>query len=133
MKQLLVWLIVILAFAGLLALASARADDARTNRIYAQAHLIGAQSSARQDLLAGLMPYTVLGLAALGGIITIVALTGGVVALIGGVVAIVAMWSERPQAAPPRIIERQMVILMQPGQTRRETWQQLSEIKLLEE
>jgi len=125
MKNALLWLIVILAFAGLLALASARADDARTNRLYARAHLVEAQSSARQDLLAGLMPYTIIGLATIGGVIA-------VVALVAGVVAVVAIWSDRPQAAPPRVIERQMVILLQPGQTPREFWRQVSKVKLLE-
>lgn len=120
MKQVLMWSIVILALAGLLALASARADDARANRIDAQARLVGAQSSARQDLLVGLMPYALLGLVTItGGTITIVALT----------------W---PRPTPPaqtqiierriierRIIERQMVILIQPGQSRRKVYQVL--------
>ena len=119
MKQAVLWLIVILAFAGLLAIASARADDARTNRLYARAHLVEAQSSARQDLLAGLMPYTIVGLAAIGGTIS-------VVALMAGVVAVVVIWSNRPQPQTTQIIERQMVILLQPGQTRPEFWRQVA-------
>ncbi len=125
MKHFFMWLIVILAFAGLLALASARADDARTNRIYATAHLVGVQSSARQDTLAAMMPYAILGLATIGGTIA-------VVALVAGVVAVVALWSSRPPPAPTRVIERQMIIMLQPGQTPREFWRQVSKVKLLE-
>jgi hypothetical protein len=120
MKQAILWLIVVLSFAGLLALATARADDARTNRLYARAHLVEAQSSARQDTLAALMPYTIIGLATIGGVIA-------VVALVAGVVCVAAVWSSRLRGATiqPKIIERQMIILIQPGQSRREVYQLL--------
>ena len=125
MKDLFLWLILILALVILLALAAARANDAQTSRLYARAHLVDSQSSARQDLLAGMMPYAILGLAAISGVIA-------VVALVAGVVAVVAIWSSRPPSTPIREIERQTIILLQPGQTRRDFWRQVSEVRLLE-
>jgi hypothetical protein len=123
MKDLLLWLIVILGLVGLLMLASAKADDARASRLYARAHVIEANSSARQDLLAGLMPYAILGLATIGGVIAIVALTAGTV-------AVVTIWSSQLQAGPARVIERQqMIVMIQPGQSRREIFKLLSRAK----
>jgi ABC-type multidrug transport system permease subunit len=124
MKNLFLWLIVILGIATLLTLASAKADDARTNRLYARAHLVEANSSARQDLLVGMMPYAVLGLATVGGVVAIVALAAGAV-------AVVAVWSDRGQARP-MMIERQMIIMIQPGQSRREVYKLLSNSKELQ-
>lgn len=128
MKQAMMWLIVVLAFAGLLALASARADDARTSRLYARAHLVEVNSSARQDLLTAMMPFIILGLATIGGTIAIVALTYGLV-------TVAAIWLNRPPPPPAAatiILERQIIVMLQPGQTRRELWQQVSKVELLE-
>ncbi len=120
MKQAFLWLIVILGLVGLLTLASARADEARTSRLYARAHLVEAQSSSRQYLLAGLMPYTIIAVSIIGGTIAIVA-------LVAGVVAVVAVWPRSP-VAPGRVIEieTRTIILLQPGQSRRELWRALS-------
>lgn len=125
MKNALLWLIaIIIAFAIMLTATGFNADR-QTQRLYAQAHLTNAQSSARQDLLAGLMPYTIIAVAVIGGTIA-------TAALIAGAVAITAIWASRPQAPPTRVIERQTMILLQPGQTPREFWRQMSDIKLLE-
>ncbi len=126
MKIFAQWLLVFILAAVLLAYAAGKVTDKQTQRLYARAHLVESQSSARQDLLAGLMPYAILGLATISGVIA-------VVALIAGAIAITAIWSDRPQAAPTKVIERQIIVMLQPGQTRRDFWQQLNEIKLLEE
>ena len=126
MNDVMKWAVLIFLLACLLAMATAKADDARTNRLYARAHLVDAQASARQDTLAAMMPYTIVGVAVIGGVIA-------VVALVAGVVAVVAIWSERSsQAEPPKVIERQVIIVLQLGQTRRDFWRQASEVKFLD-
>lgn len=124
MKIFVQWLLVFILAAILLAYISGEAADKQTNRLYARAHLVDSQSSARQDTLAAMMPYAILGVATIGGVIAIIA-------LVAGIVAVVAIWSSRPATQPVREIERQMIIMLQPGQTRREVWRQVSEIKLI--
>lgn len=117
MKDLILWIILLLSLVGLLTLAFAKADDARTNRLYARAHLVEVKSDARQDTLTGLMPYVVIVAIAIGGSVV-------VVALMFASVAIVAIVSNRPRH--PRIIERQIVIVLQPGQPKRAAYSFLS-------
>ena len=117
MKDLLLWVIVLIASAGLLTLAFAKAGDAQTRRLNARAHLIEVKSDARQDALAGLMPFVVIVAIATGGSI-------GIVALMSASVAIVAIVTNRSRH--PRMIERQVVIVLQPGQTKPSAYRFLS-------
>lgn len=125
MKDFLMWLIVIIAAITLLIYITGEAADKQTTRLYARAHLVEAQSSARQDLLAGLMPYAILGLATTGGVVTVIAMTYGLVAF-------ATIWVNRPPPPETVILERQIVVMLQPGQTHREFWQQANKVKLLE-
>jgi hypothetical protein len=110
-------------------------DDAHARRAQAQAALVRAQSEARQDLLAAMLPYVIFGVIALA------------LVAIGGL--IIYAIARRPQApAPPRtrliqapperiierITERQIVFVLQPGQTRRDAFKLLAgaDIKLIE-
>lgn len=124
MKIFAQWFLLFLLVGILLTYVTGQAADKQTGRLYARAHLVDSQSSARLDILAAMMPYAILGVATIGGVIAIVA-------LMAGVVAVVAIWSSRPPAAQAKEIERQIFIMLQPGQTRREVWQQVSEIKLI--
>jgi len=67
------FLIVLLIVIGVYIVASTSESraSAQASIFYARGHLVEAQSQARLDLLAGLMPYTILGL----GILSITAIT----------------------------------------------------------
>jgi hypothetical protein len=55
--------------------ASEKQGNAQAAIMYGRAHIIEVQNEARKDLMAGLMPYTVIGLGVLGTVaLTIVAL-----------------------------------------------------------
>lgn len=119
MKHFAAWLIVIIGSLIVLVWALGEAQEKQASRLYARAHVIEAKAGARQDLLAALMPYTIIGLATLGGTIA-------VVALMAGTVAIVAL-AKRTPAQSHRVIERQTILLLQPGQhSRREIYKLLS-------
>jgi hypothetical protein len=113
MKDILTWLIAIVIAAAMFLAASGFNAERQAERAYVQAAIIRAQSAARLDLSAALMPYAVIGIVAL---MAIVALTLAAIALV--------RLGQAPQA--PRLIERQMVILIPPGLSRREAFEMLS-------
>lgn len=45
---------------------SGKATEKKTDMFYAQAYVIQAQNEARKDLMAGMLPYTLLGLGVIG-------------------------------------------------------------------
>lgn len=112
MKNILTWFILLVLVAALFALALGFNAERQAERAYAQAAIIRAQSAARLDLSAALMPYAVIGIVAL---MAIVALT----------LATIALVKLGQPGQSPQLIERQMIILIQPGQTRREVYQML--------
>ncbi len=118
MKNSLVWLVTISASIAFLLFALGFNAERQAERAYAQAAIIRAQSSARLDLATALMPYTIIGAVALMAIVALVLATMAIVRL--------------GQPQPPRVIETRTLILLQPGQTRRDAWRQMSEIRLLE-
>jgi hypothetical protein len=61
-EKFLFWLVMILGVGGFVLVSLESCNDSQAKRLYAEAALTGAKSAARQDLLAGLMPYTVLGI-----------------------------------------------------------------------
>jgi len=121
-KQFLLWLIVILGLVSLILYASTAYNEAAANKYYAQgqarAMVIAAQGQARLDAaqagavtLAAMLPYAVLGLS--------------VLVTFGGLALLLVL----KQAAAPvqRVIkiETRTIILLQPGQSRRQVWRAL--------
>jgi hypothetical protein len=113
MKDILTWLIAIIISIALLLLAFGFNAERQAERAYAQAAIIRAQSAARLDLSAALMPYAVIAIVAFMAIMALALATIALVRL------------SQPQQSP-RLIERQMIVLIQPGQSRREVYQMLS-------
>jgi hypothetical protein len=114
MKIFAQWLLVFILAAILLAYVSGEAADKQTGRLYARAHLSEVQNEGRKDLMAGLMPYAVIGVV---GVMSIMALALAAIAL--------AKMGQPPQQSQQPVIERQMIILIQPGQSRREVYKML--------
>ena len=115
MKNTLAYLVVIIATAAFFMLALSNANDSAARRAYAQAAIVREQSQARQDLLAAMLPYVALA-------VVVIVLTA-----VAGIV-IYALTKQQPGM---RIIETRTIIMLQPGQTRREFWQSLENTKLL--
>lgn len=132
MKDLLMWTVVIIGALIILVWALGEVQDKQANRLYARAHLVEANSSARQDFLAGLMPYTIVGLATIGGSIAAIALTYGLVAIVTAMVTIGLALINRPTSTvlpriTERIIERRTILVLQPGQhSRKEIYKLMS-------
>lgn len=130
MKDLLMWTVVIIGALIILVWALGEAQDKQAGRLYARAHLVEANSSARQDFLAGLMPYTIVGLATIGGSIAAIALTYGLVAIVTAMVTIGLALINRPTSGVierERIIERRTILVLQPGQhSRKEIYKLMS-------
>lgn len=114
MKDIIIWAIAIIIAIAIFLTASGFNAERQAERAYAQAAIIRAQSAARLDLSAALMPYVIIGTVAL---MSIVAMTLAVFALM-------KLGQRQPQKSP-KLIERQMIILIQPGQSRREVYQML--------
>ena len=132
MKDFLAWLIVIIAAITLLIYITGEAADKQTTRLYARAHIIETKSEARQDLLAGLMPYVVVSVSIIGGTIAVIALTIFGIAIINR--------PTPPHPPPPKRIietyhetrhtETRTILILQPGQhSRREIYKLLSQGK----
>ncbi len=126
MKIFLQWILVFTLAVILLAYVSGEVTDKQTSRLYARAHLSEIQNEGRKDMMAGLMPYAIIGVAAIGGSIAIVAMTYGLV-------AVATIWINRPQVTRPthtiqRITETRTILILQPGQhSRREIYKLLSD------
>jgi cytochrome bd-type quinol oxidase subunit 2 len=114
MKSVFSWLILLVLVGALFSLALGFNAERQAERAYAQAAIIRAQSAARMDLSAALMPYAVIGVVAL---MAVTALTLATVALV--------KLGQPGQSDRPRLIERQ-IIMIQPGQSRREVYKMLS-------
>jgi hypothetical protein len=113
MKNILLWLIALIVSAAIFTTALGFNAERQAERAYAQAAIIRAQSAARLDLSAALMPYAVIAIVAFMAIVALALATIALVKL------------GQPQQSP-KLIERQMIVLIQPGQSRREVYQMLS-------
>lgn len=132
MKELMTWIIATVIGFAILAGAIGFANDAAARKTYAAAAMVREQSQARQDLLAGMLPYAAM---------TIVVVV--VLAVVGLIIYAIARAPRTPIISPQiinppptttRIIERQIIMVLQPDQTHRQFWRQLSEaadIKLI--
>lgn len=108
---------------ALLLTALANADDAAARRLYAQSAVIQANSAARLDFMGAALPYLIIAISLIIAAVVILALSFTFLSAF-------ALWSSKPwlqnQPQVERIIERQMIIMIQPGQSRREIYQMLS-------
>lgn len=107
-------LLALIGSAALLMTAMGNADDAAARRLYAQSVVIQANSAARQDLLAGLMPYVVIAISLIVAAIVILALSFTFL-------SVFALWTSKPweKNRPPqieRIIETRSILILQPGE-----------------
>jgi uncharacterized protein YsxB (DUF464 family) len=104
-------LIALIATAAFFLIALSSANDSAARRAYAQAAMVREQAQARSDLLAAMLPYIIF-----GSVIIVCA------ALSAVVIYALARRPDVVQAEPVKVIERQMIILIQPGQSRREVY-----------
>ena len=116
--KILTWLIAIIITAAVWTVALGFNAERQAERAYAQAAIIRAQSAARLDLSAALMPYAIIGIVAVLAVIALALAT----------IALVKLGQPQQLQQPPRLIERQMIVLIQPGQSRREVYKMLSNI-----
>lgn len=127
MKDFLMWIVVIIGTLALLFWIIGEANEKEAGRLYARAHVIEANSAARQDLLAGLMPYVVVSVSIIGGTVAVIALT---------VFGVAIMRRPVSPRQPERIIETyhtrhtvertRTILILQPGQhSRREVYKLL--------
>ncbi len=126
MEKILSWVLVILVAIILLAYLVGEATDKQTSRIYARAHLLEVLSESRKDLAVIFMPYVVIAVSLIAGVTVVVALTYGLI-------AVTTIWINRPLPPPPpkteiRIIERQIIVMLRPNQSRRDYYQQLEKV-----
>lgn len=103
MNKILSWLVVIGGTFAFILLALSQYNDSASKRLYAQSAIIQANSSARQDLLAAMLPYSVLAL----GLIAMVMVTGLVLIVIIHMTKQCNLPSRRPYT-----IERHFVYLL---------------------
>lgn len=110
MKTFLAYLVLIVGSVGALLLALTSYNDSQATRIHAQAVLVAQQSQSRLDLSVALMPYTILGLVLIGMV------------LMTSLIVFAIIQTNRPQPTPPIIerIETRTIVLIAPGQTKRE-------------
>jgi amino acid permease len=121
MKDILTWLIAIIVAAAALMWATAQNNEAAARRAYAAAAMVREQSQARLDLATALMPYFAL--------TAVIVVTLATVAIV-----IYALARSGDRTQPTRLIETRTIILLAPGQSRRDVWRQLSqaaEVKLI--
>lgn len=123
MEKILFWVLAILGVIIFWTYLAGEVADKQTSRLYARAHVIETQSEARKDLMAGLMPYVVISVSLIAGVIVVIAMTFGLI-------SVTAIWINRP--LPPkteiRIIERQIIVMLQPDQSRRDYYRQLEKV-----
>lgn len=125
------FLIIGLLLTALLVYALDDLANSETRRVNAQAQLVYAQGQAEAMVLRA-QAESRLHAAQAAAITSASLLPWGVLAILGVLgLAVVALCAviivRRPQTAPPMLIERQILYLPAPGQTRREVWQALSE------
>ena len=120
MKELFLWLIVILGLIALLLYAGTKFNESAADKYYAQgrarAMIIEAQGQARLDTTTALMPY----------------LTLGLIAIFGSAILILAVVILREKRPVERIETRYIILL--PQGSKRQMYQALGridEIKLL--
>jgi hypothetical protein len=130
MKIFLQWFAVLFLLLIISLYVAGEAEEKRASALYARAHLSEVQNEGRKDMMTGLMPYAIIGVSAIGGTIAIIAMTYGLV-------TVAAIWINRPQTqTQTHIIERQIIVMLQDGQSRRDFFKQLeqrSKIKLLKD
>lgn len=120
MKIFLQWILVFILVSILFLYVSGRVTDKQTNRLYARAHLSEVQNEGRKDLMAGLMPYVVISVSLIAGVIVVIALTFGLI-------SITALWINRQQQQTQRIENRTLLILQPGDHSRREILKLLSD------
>lgn len=131
------FLIIGLLLTALLVYALDNLANSEARRVNAQAQLAYAQGQAEAMVLRA-QAESRLHAAQAAAITSASLLPWGVLAILGVLgLAIVALCVvivvRRPQTAPPMLIERQIIYLPTPGQSRREVWQSVSEISVLGE
>jgi hypothetical protein len=124
-------LIVGLLLAALLVYGLDSLANSETRKVNAQASLAYAQGQAEAMVLRA-QAESRLHAAQAAAITAASLLPWGVLAILGVLgLAVVALCmvivTRRPQTAPTLVVERQIVYLPAPGQSRREVWQSLSE------
>lgn len=102
-EKFLFWLVMILGVGGFFLVSLESCNDSQAKRLYAEAALTGAKSAARQDMLAGLMPYTILGLSLIV-IVLVVSL------VIFGLVLMANSRAAQPKATKRAMAEQPQII-----------------------
>lgn len=115
MKQLFSGLVVLLGAAALVIYFLDSLSNSRASEFRAQAVLVNAQSSARQDLLTGMMPYVVLGL---GVLVLAVVLVLAILAIVTGAVAAMGIneYGRVQRAEQRETIKQTRALLARPDQ-----------------
>lgn len=130
MKDLLTWIIATVIGFAILAGAIGFANDAAARKTYAAAAMVREQSQARQDLLAAMLPYAAMTIV----VVVLLVIAGLTIYAIANRPPAIRPQIINPPPTTTRIIERQIIMVLQPDQTRREFWRQLSQaadIKLI--
>ena len=107
--KILLWLATFMILVILLLWMAGQLEDKRTDTLYARAHLSEIKNEGRKDLMAGLMPYTVIAVSLVAGTVALVAMTWGMVAIVN-----------RPLPPERHILEKQVFVMLQPGQSQRD-------------
>jgi hypothetical protein len=115
MKDTLVWIVTIIISIAFLLWCVGYNNETAAQRAYAEAAVIRAQSQARLDATSAYLPY-----------VAIVAVAGLGVSALAVAGLVLYQWGAAPNH-PPRVIETRTIIILQPGQSRRELWRTVSE------
>lgn len=115
MKDFIAWLIAGIVAVAILMAAIGYNNQSAATRAHAEAAIIRAQAQARLDATSANLPYVVIGVVALMGLCTLT---------LAGLV--LYKWGDSPANQPPHIIETRTIIMLQPGQSRRDLWQTIS-------
>ncbi|KKL48413.1 hypothetical protein LCGC14_2325790 [marine sediment metagenome] len=126
MEKILSWVLAIFIAIIFFTYLVGEVTDKQTSRLYARAHLSEVRSESRKDLSVIFLPYVIIAVSLIAGVIVVVALTYGLI-------AVTAIWINRPLPPPPpkteiRIIERQIIVMLRPNQSRRDYYQQLEKV-----
>lgn len=115
MKQLFSWLIVLFGLIALVIYLLDNLSNSRGDEFRAQAFLVGAKSDARQDLMAGLMPYVVLGI---GVLVVAVVLVLAILAIWAGAVSAmgIAEYGRIQRSEQRETIKQTRALLSRPDQ-----------------
>jgi len=114
--QTLLWLIVIAGAALLILYATTQYNEARADRLHAEAAIIRAQSQARLDATSANLPYLIL----------------GVTTVFSSALIFLGVTIYLKAAPPPPHIETHTIILLPADLTRRQQYQALTQLTQLQ-